>query len=1344
MGEVFAARDETTQRKVALKRLLSAHLPREALFRAEYHALARLKHPYIIQAFEYGSDHGLPFYTMELLDGQDLLEAGPSDYRECCRMLRDVATSLALLHAQRLLHRDISPRNVRKTLSGRCKLIDFGMMVPFGVPPNLAGTPPFVSPEAWDGSVLDQRSDLYSLGALAYWLITRKLPYEPKTIAQHGYFGISAPARLQRTVADIPDSLNELVMSLLELDPVKRPTSAAEVIGRLNQIAELEPDDSVELAQSYLSSARFVGRRHELQLLEQALSMASEGQGTSVYLTGPAGIGRTRLLQEFALLAQTRGTRVVRIFGAGSGSSGELVREIYQSLRRTAPEAIKRLTPQTRSYVDQLERETRNSGRLNTPTMEFRAAIHTALAAYVEAAAEEGTWVLLIDDLHLSDASSSAFVASLARQAKNRPMLVVATGSGGVDASGTAGEQNTEGLPAQTPAEVFASESQRLLLTDLEHDETRALCASLFGNVPHLDRLVDWLYRQAHGNPGLTMELASLLLRKNIIRYIEGSFILPPEEITEPVPEGLTHTLTLKLEQMSEGAKRTAELVAIFRGSAALDVVLLAGSEACVDGLAGIGPNTEDTLAALEELVQHGVLVSQREAYRFAQEAMGSAIRQKLSPERERELHARLADALLSQATSSSRAEPRASTQAIERQLEAGWHLVHTDRAMLGADLLARVTPPLIESGMAYTGAVAAAEKALSVYEQHGTSLEKRLVLRTALVRAGFLYDYKLANRYGNETVEMLEAWMALPTLRKLEKYFGSLFVVFAIFAFVSFKRVFLRGKRRGPSAYLSIKSLARAVVSLVGVRVLGLDGEGASALIQKIGFFQNMPQSTSARPIYLLCSTIALQPFGREVEVRQRAEEALEFMRSHGTFGLVETERLDMRAGLLLSAGINECYRAGSQALAMADNLDSLGTQLARAGAQRIRFTHHMVRGARDEAERYRRMLDVHAIQGGTTWQVDWFAVPVEGLNAARAGDMVSARRALERLEELAQEVPSLSTLRDAMRVMYHSRRGNPGKAIELGEQFVARVPMRSSLGWVSGYGAYAAALNDAGRHAEARDLCERAQHVITERDREYAPIYAYLDRELAIAYAGLGMREKAEALLQRNIDLYEGLNEHALAYNEHEAAARVAGMHGDGQALRRSVQAMRDAALRVNSAHFLTYSARAAATLLRSLPREEHAPLRVPRGVEFITPLDGVEKIAAHTPVRGFTRSRARHGLKLAMEKACAQSAHLYIIGAEQAILAVSSSDEDPPNQVLRGAWSLGVSEGEGSSNTRRARIHTIRVHDRTYELIRLPKQHDQTRISVLALEYHGEPSSRDVPDSMLEKLTGWSSAE
>jgi len=96
-------------------------------FRHEFFTLAGLRHPRIIEVYDYGLDGPVPYYTMELLDGSDLRALGPMPMRESCRVLRDVAAALAFLRQRRLLHRDVTARNVRLTGDGRAILMDFGV-----------------------------------------------------------------------------------------------------------------------------------------------------------------------------------------------------------------------------------------------------------------------------------------------------------------------------------------------------------------------------------------------------------------------------------------------------------------------------------------------------------------------------------------------------------------------------------------------------------------------------------------------------------------------------------------------------------------------------------------------------------------------------------------------------------------------------------------------------------------------------------------------------------------------------------------------------------------------------------------------------------------------------------------------------------------------------------------------------------------------------------------------------------------------------------------------------------------------------------------------------------------
>ncbi|HKO91360.1 MAG TPA: serine/threonine-protein kinase, partial [Polyangiaceae bacterium] len=245
MGEVLAVVEEATGKRFALKRLLPGAKPRHAmLLSREFHTLVSLKHPHVVQAFDYGTDGGVPYYTMELLQGTDVEALAPRPWAEVVPILRDVASALALIHARHLVHRDVGARNVWRTHEGVVKLIDFGALTSFGASHDIAGTAPYVAPEALRERVLDQRTDLYSLGALAYVLLTGTHAYPARSLSeleQHwGESMVGPNARLaalgRADLGMVPERLEQLIEALLSLAPGSRPSSAAEVLDALELV----------------------------------------------------------------------------------------------------------------------------------------------------------------------------------------------------------------------------------------------------------------------------------------------------------------------------------------------------------------------------------------------------------------------------------------------------------------------------------------------------------------------------------------------------------------------------------------------------------------------------------------------------------------------------------------------------------------------------------------------------------------------------------------------------------------------------------------------------------------------------------------------------------------------------------------------------------------------------------------------------------------------------------------------------------------------------------------------------------------------------------------------------
>ncbi|HEX5657475.1 MAG TPA: serine/threonine-protein kinase, partial [Polyangiales bacterium] len=295
MGAVYAVQDRVSGRELALKRLThGASASTAALFEREYHTLAGLRHACIVEVYEYARDHGAPYYTMELIEGSDLARQAPMQWRAACRDLRDAASILGVLHARQLLHRDLSPRNLLRSKSGRLKLIDFGALAKFGPSTEVVGTPPFVSPEALRAEELDQRTDLYALGALAYWLVSGVHAYPARSLNELPGLWRSEPPPPSEALAmvgggllePIPPELDRLIMALLRAAPSERPHDTGELIDRLNAIAGLEAEATDTAAQGYLDSKAFVGRVRERQRALALFGEACAGSPRTLLVEG--------------------------------------------------------------------------------------------------------------------------------------------------------------------------------------------------------------------------------------------------------------------------------------------------------------------------------------------------------------------------------------------------------------------------------------------------------------------------------------------------------------------------------------------------------------------------------------------------------------------------------------------------------------------------------------------------------------------------------------------------------------------------------------------------------------------------------------------------------------------------------------------------------------------------------------------------------------------------------------------------------------------------------------------------------------------------------------------------
>src|SRR5579871_3439762 len=249
MGTVYEALDEGLGRRVALKVVSrELRLDRRALerFKREARASAALVHPNITAVHAIGEDHETIFVVLELLERgtlQDRLsKEGPLPWQEAAGLAAGVARGLAAIHAIGLVHRDVKPSNILLDDEGRPKLSDFGLVALPGVTQltrtgEFVGTPQFMAPEQMGAhGETDARSDLYALGATLYALLAGRPPLEGQGAEILMKLARERPRSVRELVPEIPESLDRIVLRLLEKRKEGRGT-ALEVASELEAIA---------------------------------------------------------------------------------------------------------------------------------------------------------------------------------------------------------------------------------------------------------------------------------------------------------------------------------------------------------------------------------------------------------------------------------------------------------------------------------------------------------------------------------------------------------------------------------------------------------------------------------------------------------------------------------------------------------------------------------------------------------------------------------------------------------------------------------------------------------------------------------------------------------------------------------------------------------------------------------------------------------------------------------------------------------------------------------------------------------------------------------------------------
>jgi hypothetical protein len=1245
MARVYRVVDERSGRRLALKRLVlegERKATLRAMFEREYYTLVELAHPRIVRVFDYGLDGDSPYYTMELLEGVDSRETsrgGPLSTRQICLLLRDCASALALIHSRRMVHRDVSPRNLWCSADGRAKLIDFGTLVAMGPQTRIAGTPPFVPPEAAYLQPLDARCDLYGLGALAYFLLTERNAYPARDLAELPELWQRRPLRPDAIRPELPAALSDLVMALLSLDPRGRPASAAEVFERLTVIGALPVEDERHLAQAFLTSPKLVGRQEQTNTLRKRLVRALEGRGSVLSVVAPAGLGRSRMLASLVLEAKLLGATTLAVDATAVGSGPlAVLSALAERLLEAQPLAAARALDNAAllGHVSPaLHRALGEPPLPELPASERTRKLGAALLALLDSANREQRLVIAVDDVHRADSASLGILARLSLVARDRRLLLVVSCDAGT-------------LERPPPAlEQLVQPRHRLELPPLAPEHTRELLESLFGTVSGLDEAASWLHELSQGSPQTCMQYAQYLVDKGVARYEGGHWKLPSQLRDQGLPGSVGAMFDGRIAALSENARALALGLVLSRDetrSAWQPELHLR-----IEDLTKLLDKPEPALAfaALDELLQAGVVQQRDSYYVLGQRAMVDSVLRGSDAATRKLAHVRLAE-ILSQDTYPGRHMPVVQLQHAGEHARAREALVTLSNYSAGANM--------DWSAMRISVSASCALTALEHWQAGRDPLHDAIILRKQLVLICSVYDWKLA-RFGDAQLAQLRKDAGLTRWDETDPALPPLQRVFECLKLAQQAYDATPALERGATPIDAVRELAACAMPLSGAFAHSHDIARARALPELL-----RPLRALSPIIDLLAdiSDISLERVTGK-EMKDRMIFAAEALRAAQELPLVL--RNGGAAVYIHIQAVEDARRGRVRGLELVSRL------IPDTGEDMFLVVHgrwltHAFLGHASEAQRLRKQAEM--ITEDDVWRRNAFLF-VEAELYALTGDLLNLKRAHEAIGELAEQFPGLQPWRGYARAAIHRLRG---------ELAACQRELAGALE-LAQPGEHRAWLLLAPAHAELQlalgnpDAARReAEAILAAVARSSLDLVCALEGERirALALGVLGDHAAARAGMARAFALAAELSYDGLPLAKlHESHARSALAAGDAQTCVTALKALWTLIEQADAPALITaYEALREESSLRILARDLPAAVA---GLNATTTDASAMLTEVHTRLSSLERSQTRtqQALELLLEDSGTQSGQLFLFDADGLFRAASVNQNASNDELL-----------------------------------------------------------------------------
>ncbi len=610
MGTVYRALDRVAGRDVALKRVQPAdNMPLNArvALTQEFRLLASLHHPHIISVLDYGFEpDGTPYYTMDYLESPVPLTAATLDVVE---LLLQFLQALAYIHRRGIVHRDLKPGNVLVT-NGLVKVLDFGLALEAGQRGDPSGTLAYMAPEVLQGSAALPASDLYAFGVMAYEMLIGRHPFQAETANQLIEDVMYREPDLTPLVAQ---PARDILKWLLVKQPSLRYASASAVMEDLCRAFDLPvPVESVAIRESFLESARFVGRSDELSQLTDAMSASHTGQGSLWLIGGESGVGKSRLVDELRIRSLVDGVLVLRGQGVVTGGKpfqlwGEALFQVALNTEIDPVEAavLKEIVPDIDTVLD---------GPVpDLPVLssdEQRQRLLITIVELLRRMTSERTVLLILEDLQWTHLSLEP-LKQLASIVSDLRLLIVGT------------------YRDDERSDLGINGAQHMKLDRLPPDAIAELSTAMLGEAGQRAEVLDLLQRETEGNVFFLVEVVRTLAEDAGSLSQIGSMTLPPQVFAG----GMREIVRRRLDRVPEAARRLLRIAAVAGRQIDLNIMRqFAGDDELRDWL---------TLCA-----NLAVIEQQNDRWRFAHDKLREGVVEQLSDADQRDLHGQVAEAM--------------------------------------------------------------------------------------------------------------------------------------------------------------------------------------------------------------------------------------------------------------------------------------------------------------------------------------------------------------------------------------------------------------------------------------------------------------------------------------------------------------------------------------------------------------------------------------------------------------------------------------------------------------------------------------------------------------------------